>query len=41
MKLSRSSVVTGLACIVALAAAERIHEQERQLHIGKWTLNGL
>lgn len=42
MKLSTSSLVIALAFIVSLAGVQRFQAQQaqqRQLHIGKWTLN--
>jgi hypothetical protein len=42
MKLSTGWLAIALACIVALAAPQLIEaqqQQQRQLHIGKWTLN--
>jgi uncharacterized protein (UPF0128 family) len=39
MKLSTSSLVIALAFVISLVAVQHFQAQQRQLHIGKWTLN--
>ena len=39
MKLSTSFLMIALVCVIALSEPQLIQAQQRQLHIGKWTLN--